>query len=156
LGSSSKPRAYIGFSNPTYGDLLAGRQNSLIADDASRFDPMGAASSFSVLGVSNTVAGGGDGETARYNTSLKYRIGVGPFHFAGLYQFGGFDQGNGSNGAISFGMTGDFGPFTFCVEGEKNKDAVSLSNFAQFPLPLGVSANALKGLCPKTPAAWWA
>jgi predicted porin len=87
---------------------------------------------------------GGDTETARYNTSLKYRIGVGPFHFAGLYQFGGFDQGNSSNGAVSLGMTGDFGPLTFGVEGERNKDAVSLSNFAQFPLPPGVSANALK------------
>jgi predicted porin len=41
-------------------------------------------------------------------------------------------------------MTGDFGPLTFGVEGEKNKDAVSLSNFAQSPLPAGVSANALK------------
>ena len=41
-------------------------------------------------------------------------------------------------------MTGDFGPLTFGLEGERNKDAVSLSNFAQFPLPPGVSANALK------------
>jgi predicted porin len=143
-GQLFNTEAYLGFSNPTYGELLAGRQNSLIADGADRFDPMGAASSFSVIGVSNTVAGGGDTETARYNTSLKYRIGVGPFHFAGLYQFGGFDQGNGSNGAFSLGMTGDFGPLTFGVEGEKNKDAVSLSNFAQFPLPAGMSANALK------------
>ena len=71
---------------------------------------MGAASSFPVLGVSNTAAGGGDTETARYNTSLKYRIGAGPFHFAGLYQFGGFDQGNGSNGAFSLGMTGSSAP----------------------------------------------
>ncbi len=143
-GQLFNTEAYLGLSHPTYGELLAGRQNSLIVDGASRFDPMGAASSFSVLGVSNTAAGGGDTETARYNTSLKYRIGAGPFHFAGLYQFGGFDQGNGSNGAFSLGMTGDFGPLSFGVEGEKNKDAVSLSNFAQFPLPPGVSANALK------------
>ena len=144
-GQLFNTEAYVGLSNPTYGELLAGRQNSLIVDGASRFDPMGAAPSFSVIGVSNTAAGGGDTETARYNTSLKYRIGVGPFHFAGLYQFGGFDQGNASNGAFSLGMTGDFGPLTFGVEGERNKDAVSLSNFAQFPLPPGVSANALKG-----------
>jgi predicted porin len=143
-GQLFNTEAYIGFSHPTYGELTAGRQNSLIVDGANRFDPMGAASSFSVIGVSNTAAGGGDTQDARYNTSLKYRIGVGPFHFAGLYQFGGFDQGNGSNGAFSLGMTGDFGPLTFGVEGEKNKDAVSLSNFAQFPLPSGVSANSLK------------
>ena len=104
-GQLFNTEAYIGLSNPTYGELLAGRQNSLIVDGASRFDPMGAASSFSVIGVSNTAAGGGDTETARYNTALKYRIGVGPFHFAGLYQFGGFDQGNASNGAFSLGMT---------------------------------------------------
>jgi hypothetical protein len=101
-------------------------------DGANRFDPMGAASSFSVIGVSNTATGGGDTQDARYNTSLKYRIGVGPFHFAGFYQFGGFDQGNGSNGAFSRGMTGDFAPLTFGVEGEKNKDAVSLSNLPSF------------------------
>jgi predicted porin len=144
-GQLFNTEAYIGFSHPTYGELTAGRQNSLIVDGADRFDPMGAASSFSVIGVSNTAAGGGDTETARYNTSLKYRIGVGPFHFAGLYQFGGYDQGNASNGAFSLGMTGDFGPLSFGVEGEKNKDAVSLSNFAQSPLPPGVSANGLKG-----------
>jgi predicted porin len=143
-GQLFNTEAYAGFSHPTYGELTAGRQNSLIVDGANRFDPMGAASSFSVIGVSNTAAGGGDTETARYNTSLKYRLGVGPFHFATLYQFGGVDQGNGSNGAFSLGMTGDFGPFSFGIEGEKNKDAVALSNFAQFPLPAGVPANALK------------
>jgi predicted porin len=143
-GQLFNTEGYVGFSNPTYGELTAGRQNSLITDGLGRADPMGAAPSFSVIGVSNTAAGGGDTQTARYNTSIKYRVGVGPFHFATLYQFGGFDQGNGSNGAFSLGMTGDFGPFSFGMEGEKNKDAVALSNFAQFPLPPGVSANALK------------
>jgi hypothetical protein len=52
--------------------------------------------------------------------------------------------GNGSNSACSLWMTGDFGSLTFGVEADKNKDAVSYSNFAQFPLPPGVSANSLK------------
>jgi hypothetical protein len=143
-GQLLNTEAYLGFSRRTYGEMTAGRQNSLIVNGANLFDPMGAASSFSVVGVSNTAAGGGETQDARYNTSLKYRIGVGPFHFAGLYQFGGFDQGNGSNGAFSLWMTGDFGPLTFGVEADKNKDAVSYSNFAQFPLPPGVSANSLK------------
>jgi hypothetical protein len=72
-------------------------------DGASRFDPMGATSSFSVIGISNTAAGGGDIQDARYNASFKYRVGVGPFHFAGLYQFGGFDQGNGLTARFSSG-----------------------------------------------------
>jgi predicted porin len=143
-GQLFNTEGYAGFSHPTYGELTAGRQNSLITDGLARFDPMNAAPNFSVIGVSNLAAGGGATQTARYNTSAKYRIGVGPFHFAALYQFGGYDQGNGSNGAFSLGMTGDFGPFSLGVEGERNKDAVALSNFAQFPLPPGVSANALK------------
>ena len=143
-GQLFNTEGYAGFSHPTYGELTAGRQNSLITDGLARFDPMNAAPSFSVIGVSNLAAGGGATQTARYNTSAKYRIGVGPLHFAALYQFGGYDQGNGSNGAFSLGMTGDFGPFSLGLEGERNKDAVALYNFAQFPLPPGVSANALK------------
>ena len=100
-GQLFNTEAYAGFSHPTYGDLTAGRQNSLVVDGLGRFDPMGAAPNFSVIGFSNTAAGGGDTEDARYNTSAKYRIGVGPFSLAALYQFGGFDQGNGSNGAFS-------------------------------------------------------
>jgi predicted porin len=143
-GQLFNTEAYAGFSHPTYGELTAGRQNSLITDGLGRFDPMGAAPNFSVIGVSNTAGGGGDTQTARFNTSLLYRVGVGPFHFATLYQFGGFDQGNGSNGAFSLGMTGDFGAFSFGLEGQQTKDAVALSNFAQDPLPPGVSGNALK------------
>ena len=124
--------------------MTAGRQNSLVVDGLGRFDPMVAAPTFSVIGFSNTAAGGGDTEDARYNTSAKYRIGVGPFSLAALCQFGGFDQGNGSNGAFSVGIAGDFGPFSFGAEGEKVKDAVALSNFAEFPLPAELSANALK------------
>ena len=125
--------------------MTAGRQNSLVADGLGRFDPMGAANSFSVIGFSSSIAaGGGDTEDARYNTSAKYRIGVGPFRLAALYQFGGYNQGNGSNGAFSLGIAGDFGSFSFAAEGEKVKDAVALSNFAEYPLPAGVSGNALK------------
>jgi predicted porin len=143
-GQLFNTEAYAGFSHPTYGELTAGRQNSLIVDGLGRFDPMGAAPNFSVIGFSNTAAGGGDTQDARYNTSAKYRIGVGPFRLAALYQFGGYDQGNGSNGAFSVGIGGNFGPFSFGAEGERVKDAVALSNFAEFPLPAGVSANALK------------
>jgi predicted porin len=143
-GQLFNTEAYAGFSHPTDGELTVGRQNSLVTEGLGRFDPMGAAPNFSVIGFSNIVAGAGDTETARFNTAVKYRLAVEPFHFASLYQFGGYDQGNGSNGMFSLGMTGDFGPFLFGAEGEKIKDAVALSNFAQFPLPAGVPGNALK------------
>jgi predicted porin len=143
-GQLFNTEAYAGFSHPTYGEVTAGRQDSLITQGLGRFDPMGGAPNFSVIGVSNTAGGGGDTQTARFNTSLLYRVGVGPFHFATLYQFGGYNQGNGSNGAFALGMTGDFGPLTFGMEGQKTKDAVALSNFAEFPLPAGVPGNGLK------------
>ena len=143
-GQLFNTEAYIGFSHPTYGALTAGRQNSLILQGLGDYDAMGAAPAFSVIGVSNIAGGGGDTENARYNTSVKYDVGAGPLRFAALYQFGGFDQGNGSNGAFSTEVEARFGPLTFDLVGQKVKDAVSLSNFGQFPLPAGVPLNGLK------------
>ena len=100
--------AYAGLSHPTYGTLTAGRQDSLILDGLGAYDAMAAAPAFSVIGTSNTVAGAGDTEDARYNTSVQYRVNVGAFRFAALYQFGGYDQGNGSNGAIDVQVGGGF------------------------------------------------
>ncbi len=143
-GQLFNTEAYAGLSHPTYGRLTAGRQNSLILQGLGDYDAMGSAPAFSVIGVSSTVAGGGDTENARYNTSVKYQVGVGPLRFSALYQFGGFDQGNGSNGAFSTEVEGHFGPLSFDLVGQKVKDAVSLSNFGQYPLPAGVPLNGLQ------------
>lgn len=143
-GQLFNTEAYAGFSHPTFGALTAGRQNSLILQGLGDYDAMGAAPAFSVIGVSNIAGGGGDTENARYNTSVKYDVGAGPLRFAALYQFGGFDQGNGSNGAFSTEVEGRFGPLTLDLVGQKVKDAVSLSNFGQYPLPPGVPLNGLK------------
>ncbi len=105
---------------------------------------MAAAPAFSTIGVSNIAGGGGDTENARYNTSVKYDVGAGPLRFAAMYQFGGFDQGNGSNGAVSTEVEAHLGAFYFDAVGQKVKDAVSLSNFGQNPLPAGV--------CQRTPS----
>ena len=135
--------AYAGFSHPTLGTLTAGRQDSLILD-LGAYDPMAAAPAFSVIGTSNTVAGAGDTEDARYETSVQYRVNIGAFRLAALYQFGGYDQGNGSNGAIDVQVGGEFAGFSFDAVGSKVKDAVSLSNFGELPLPSGVGMNDLK------------
>ena len=136
--------AYAGVSNSTFGALTAGRQDNLVRDGLALYDPTGATPAFSVIGFSHTVAGTGDTEDARYNTSVQYKTRVGPLRLAGLYQFGGYDQGNGSNGAFEAQIGGDFGGFSFDAVGSKVKDAVSLSNFAEYPLPSGVTANDLK------------
>ena len=143
-GQLFNTEAYAGLSHPIYGRLTAGRQNSLILDGLGDYDAMGSAPAFSVIGVSSTAGGGGDTESARYNTSVKYQVDAGPLRFSGLYQFGGFDQGNGSNGAFSAEVEARFGAFSFDAVGQKVKDGVALSNFGQNPLPAGVPANGLK------------
>ena len=105
---------------------------------------MAAASDFSLLGASNTAAGAGDTEDARYETSVQYRVNIGAFRLAALYQFGGYEQGNGSNGAVEGQVGGDFGGFSFDAVGSKVKVAVSLSNYGVSPLPAGVSVDNLK------------
>jgi len=136
--------AYGGVSNPVFGTLTVGRQDSLILDGLGHYDAMAAAPAFSVIGASNTAGGAGDTEDARFATSVQYANRVGPFRFAVLYQFGGYSQGNGSNGAIEGQIGGDFGGFSFDAIINKVRDAVSLSNYGESPLPAGVSVDNLK------------
>jgi predicted porin len=136
--------AYGGVSNPVWGTLTVGRQNSLVVDGLARYDAMATAPAFSVIGTSNTAGGSGDTEDARYATSVQYGTHIGAFRFAALYQFGGYSQGNGSNGAIEAQVGGDFGGFSFDAVATKVRDAVSLSNYGEFPLPAGVSVDNLK------------
>jgi len=136
--------AYGGVTNPVFGTLTVGRQDSLILDNLALYDAMAAAPAFSVIGASSTAGGAGDTEDARFNTSVQYSNHIGPFRFAALYQFGGYSQGNGSNGAIEGQFGGDFAGFSFDAVASKVRDAVSLSNYAVSPLPAGVSPDNLK------------
>jgi len=136
--------AYVGISHPIFGTLTAGRQDSLVLDGLGHYDAMAAAPNYSVIGASNTAAGSGDTEDARYQTSVQYRVNISPFRLAALYQFGGYAQGNGSNGAYEAQVGGDFGGFSFDGVVSKVRDAVSLSAYAVNPLPSDVTLNDLK------------
>jgi predicted porin len=136
--------AHAGLSHPIYGTLTAGRQDSLVLDGLGQYDAMASAPNFSVIGASNTAAGCGDTEDARYQTSVQYRVNIGTFRVAALYQFGGYSQGNGSNGAYEAQVGGDFGGFSFDGVVSKVRDAVALSAYAVDPLPSGVTLNDLK------------
>ena len=99
---------YAGVSSTTFGALTAGRVNSLTLDGVIAYDPMGASYAFSPIGYSGLTAGAGDTEDARYSTAIKYRVDVGMFRAAGLYQFGGYDLNNATQGAYEFQLGGDF------------------------------------------------
>src|SRR6266436_1041862 len=67
--------AYAGFSSPTVGTFTFGRHVTPLADGVGKYDPLGAANSFSLIGFSGTAAGGGDTEdrkSTRLNSSHGY------------------------------------------------------------------------------------
>ena len=109
---------FVGLSSDTYGTVTVFRQNALTLDGVNAYDPMAGAYAFSPIGFSLVVAGGGDTETARYTTAVKYRVNVGMFRVAALWQFGGYEQNNASNGAWQGQLGGDFrlGPGTLSLD----------------------------------------
>jgi predicted porin len=135
---------FFGVSSDTFGTLTFFRQNALTLDGVLAYDPMGGAYAFSPIGFSGVTAGGGDTQDARYSTSAKYRVNIGDFRLAALWQFGGYELNNGSRGAWEAQVGGDIhnlGPGVLSVDAifDYNRDAVQLSlagaptNFAGVP-----------------------
>jgi predicted porin len=100
--------AYAGFSHKQFGALTFGRHVTLIADGISKYDPMGAAQAFSVIGFSGTAGGGGDTEDRRLDDSMKYSAKYGPVHVGLLYQFNGArgQDNNAAQAQLGFEMAG--------------------------------------------------
>ena len=137
---------YVGISSPSYGTLTLFRQNSLTLDGVIAYDPVAASPAFSPLGFSGITCGVGDSEDCRYSTSMKYLVGAGRFRAAGLWQFGGYGQNNGSNGAYQIQAGADVpslanGVLSFDAIYSYVRDAVGLSlgpgsnNAAGVPIP---------------------
>ena len=117
-GQWDNSQAFIGLSNKTYGTLTVGRVNTLSLDAINSYDPMGGSYAFSPLGFSGSYAGFGDTEAARANTAVKYRVEIpepsfygANFRLGGLVQWGGYDQGNGTNGLYQGQAGADFNLF---------------------------------------------
>jgi predicted porin len=145
-GQPDNSQGFIGISNKTYGTLTAGRVNTLSLDAINSYDPMGGSYAFSPLGFSGSFAGFGDTEAARANTALKYRLDLpsnlfgvpGSFRVGGLWQWGGYDQLNGTEALYQGQVGSDFnlfggtpwaGTLSMDAIGSWAKDAVNLSTF---------------------------
>jgi predicted porin len=110
-GQFYNSQGFLGVSSETYGTLTVFRQNALTLDGVLAYDPMGGAYAFSPIGFSGVVAGGGDTENAKFSTSVKYRLNIGDYRLAALWQFGGYSLNNGSDGAYEAQLGGDFHNF---------------------------------------------
>ena len=131
-GQFYNSQGFVGVSSDTYGTLTVFRQNSLTLDGVLAYDPMGGSYAFSPIGFSGVVAGGGDTQNAKYSTSAKYRVSIGDFRLAALWQFGGYELNNGSRGAWEGQLGGDIhnlGPGVLSLDAifDYNRDAVQLS-----------------------------
>ena len=145
-GQWDNSQGFIGVSNKTYGTLTVGRVNTLSLDAINSYDPMGGSYAFSPLGFSGSFAGFGNTEAARAETAVKYRLDIpypsfygANFRVAGLVQWGGYDQGNGTNGLYQGQAGGDVNLFqgspyggTLSMDfiGSWAKDVVNVGTFS--------------------------
>jgi predicted porin len=120
--------SYLGFSSPTYGTITFGRQNTPLADGIAKYDPMGAAQAFSLIGFSGVTAGGGDTEDRRLDQSMKYTAKFDWLHVGALYQFSG--SSGTKNTAVQANLGADFAGFSGDAYFAKKYDAVSSASLS--------------------------
>jgi predicted porin len=120
--------AYAGFASPTIGAFTFGRNVTLVADAIAKYDPMGAAQAFSVIGYSGTAAGGGDTEDRRLDQSFKYIAKYGPIHLGAMYEFGSYSGSTDTGYQIQLG--GEFAGFSADAFYFKKYDAISVSSLS--------------------------
>ncbi len=122
-------QSYAGVTNPMFGTLTFGRQNTLLADGVAKYDPNYASQAFSVIGLSGTAAGGGDTQDRRLDSSLKYAAMYGnAVHFGVQYKFNGAT--GAANTAVEVDVGGELAGASVDFYYTKVKDAVAASSLS--------------------------
>jgi predicted porin len=134
---------YLGVSSP-YGTLTVFRQNSLTLDAVFAYDPMGASYAFSPIGWQGITCGVGDTEDCRFSTSVKYRVDIGQFRVAALWQFGGYDLNNAATGSYQFQVGGDI---TNLAGGTLSLDAIG--SYVQNAVSITLAGSTLPAVLPQ-------
>lgn len=137
-------QAFAGVSSKSFGSVTFGRQNTLLADGFSRYDPQGGSQAFSLIGMSSTYAGAGASEQRRLDNSLKYVGVAGPAHFGAEYKFNGA-HGSGTNSAVQATVGVEYRGASLDAYYSRQRDAISASalsaeQVAELP-GLGFSPN---------------
>jgi predicted porin len=87
-GQPFQGAAYAGISSKTFGTLTFGRQNTLMSEALSKYDPQLQSNAFSPIALQGTSGGFGDTQNRIFDSSAKYVLNVGPAHVAFIHQFG--------------------------------------------------------------------
>jgi len=142
--------AFAGISSKTYGTLTFGRQNGLMLDLLTKYDPQLQAQAFSPIALSGTSGGLGDTQSNRLDNALKYVLQVGPGRFGYIHGFGSDGYVPQSSNEFTLGM--DLGGFSMdvlygVVHGEVAAASLSAANItalnAATPLPAWSMSNTL-------------
>jgi GBP family porin len=106
--------AYLGFSDPLWGQVELGRTTNLALDQVAEYDPVQAALLYSPLGFSGGIGGGlGATENTRLDNSVKYENKISVIDFGLQYKFAG-DKSSASAGYGWVAMLGySQGPLSF-------------------------------------------
>ena len=137
--------AYAGFASPTYGSFTFGRHVTPLADGIAKYDPMGAAQAFSLIGFSGTYAGGGDTQNRRLDHSFKYTGKYDWLHVGALYQF--TDSSGSTNTGYQVSLGGEFAGLSVDAYYFKKYNAVSVSALS------AAQVQGLAALCNPAPGA---
>ena len=148
-GQALNGLAFGGLSNPAYGTLTAGRQDSLDLSLMANFDPMALAPAFSLIASGGAGPGTGDTETARWDNSVKYVVQYGGLHATAMYADGGPDTAL-VNSAYAFNLGGSCGGLSLDVNFTRDRGAISSASFngdnSGLPCPgAGCPSNFLSG-----------
>lgn len=140
--------AYAGISSAVYGSLTLGRQNTVAADLANKYDPMENAAAFSILGYSGVAGAIGYTEDKVYDASLKYAYKYDLFHLSAIYQPGNIDSQPGKGWQVGAGF--DYGTFAIdAAYGEKNT-ALSLASLSAAQVAAGLPITSLSATAADT------
>ena len=118
---------YVGVASRSLGAITLGRQSALTFDAMGVYDPMVTSYAFSLL---NTLGGAGAGETAAYNTSIKYLYSDNGLRFGAIAQLGSYGLGNGAAAGFQLQAGANVGAFSFDGYFSHNQGAVVLSTLS--------------------------
>jgi predicted porin len=107
-GQPFQGAAYAGVSSKTFGTLTFGRQNTLMSEALSKYDPQLQSNAFSPIALQGTAGGFGDTQDRIFDSSAKYVLNVGPAHIGIIHEFGsdGFIPENANEVSVGADIAG--------------------------------------------------